>query len=136
MIELGRMVMKLAGRDAGKLGIIIKVIDDNYVLIDGEARRRKCNITHLEPLAKVLEIKEDASNNDVVKVFKEAGFEIKEKKESTKKAKPRPKKVRQPREKPVSKKTEKVKKKTVEAEPAKKVAKKKTVKKTVKKAKD
>lgn len=113
MIEVGRMIMKIAGRDAGKIGVVLKVIDDNYIFIDGEVRRRKCNIYHIEPLNKVLKIKEDESNAKVVKAFKDAGYEINEKKESTKKTVPRPKKIRKKKEhvelkkKPIKKKATK-----------------------------
>jgi len=99
MIEVGRMVMKIAGRDAGKLGVIVKVIDTNYVMLDGEVRRRKCNSSHVELLNKVLEVKEDATNAEVVEILKKAGYDIAVKKKSDKKALPRPKKVRKKKEK-------------------------------------
>ena len=47
MIEIGRIVIKTAGRDAGREAVIVDILDDNYVLIDGNVRRRKCNILHL-----------------------------------------------------------------------------------------
>ena len=48
-IEIGRICVKTAGRDASKKCVIIDLLDDKYVLIDGETRRRKCNIIHIEP---------------------------------------------------------------------------------------
>ena len=50
MIDIGRVCIKLAGRDAGKKCVIVGILDDKTVMIDGETRRRKCNILHLEPL--------------------------------------------------------------------------------------
>ena len=47
MFEIGKTCLKIAGRDAGKLAVIIDVLDETYVMIDGEVRRRKCNIYHL-----------------------------------------------------------------------------------------
>jgi ribosomal protein L14E/L6E/L27E len=41
MIEIGRLVVKLAGRDAGLKGVIIEILANNYVLIDVQVRRRK-----------------------------------------------------------------------------------------------
>lgn len=41
--------LKTAGRDAGKYCVVL-TIKDNYALIEGYTRRRKCNIKHLEPL--------------------------------------------------------------------------------------
>ncbi len=70
MVEIGRVCMKIAGRDAGKIGVIVDVVDDHYVLIDGETRRRKCNISHLELLNKVIKIEKGASHEDVLSALK------------------------------------------------------------------
>ena len=80
MIEVGRLIMKVAGRDAGMRGVILDVIDNSTVMIDGEARRRKCNIIHLEPLKTKIKIAKNASHAEVVKAFKELGIELTEKK--------------------------------------------------------
>ncbi|MBT3582878.1 50S ribosomal protein L14e [Candidatus Woesearchaeota archaeon] len=78
VIEVGRLCVKLAGRDAGKECLIVDVIDANYVMIDGSTRRRKCNIDHLELLPKVAKIKKGAASADVAKALKDLGFEVKE----------------------------------------------------------
>ena len=70
-IEIGRLCVKIAGRDAGKKCLIIDILDDKYVLIDGETRRRRCNILHLEPLSQVLKIEKDATHGDVASALKE-----------------------------------------------------------------
>jgi len=98
MIEVGRLCIKLAGRDAGLKCAVVEVLDKNFVMIDGEARRRKCNIIHLEPLDEVVKIKAKASHADVVSEFKKLGIEIREKK--PKKAEKRPRKTRKKKEKP------------------------------------
>jgi len=51
-ITPGQLVEPKAGRDSGKFYLVVKVIDDNYVLaVDGTARRlenpKKKNIKHL-----------------------------------------------------------------------------------------
>lgn len=92
MLEVGRIVMKIAGRDAGKVGAVIDVLDDNYVLLDGEVRRRKCNINHLEPLEKTIEVKKNATHADVLKAL---GIKEEKKKTAKKKEKAvRPRAVR------------------------------------------
>ena len=106
MIEIGRLCVKIAGRDARKKCVIVDIVDDNFVMIDGETRRKRCNIRHLEPLDAVLKIKKGVSHSDVVAEFKKLKIEIKEKKSKEKTE--RPKKVR------------KVKKKSAEEEKAKK----------------
>ena len=80
--------MKIAGRDAGTSCIVIDVLDEQHVLIDGQSRRRKCNIAHLEPKDKVLKVKKNASNKEVVAVLAKEGIECKEKPAQKKEKKP------------------------------------------------
>ena len=89
---IGRICMKIAGRDSGKICVIIDTVDDSYVMIDGETRRKRCNLAHLEPLDKTIEIGKNASHEEVVKAFKEMKIEIKETK--PKSAAPKPKRKR------------------------------------------
>jgi large subunit ribosomal protein L14e len=79
MIEIGRLVVKLAGRDAGLKGVVVEILDKGFVLIDGQVRRRKCNVIHLEPLDKIIEIPKNANHEDVIKAFKAEGIEVAEK---------------------------------------------------------
>ena len=102
MMEIGRICIKIAGRDAGNTAIIVEVIDDKYVLIDGNVRRRKCNISHLEPLDDDLKIKKGASTADIRKAMTVAKINIIEKKKIKKSPK---KKVEE--KTPVKKKTKK-----------------------------
>lgn len=76
-IQIGRVVVKTNGREAGKKGVIINIIDQNYVLLTGpksvtSVRRRKCNIKHLEPTEKIVSVKRDATDEEVVAAI-EAG---------------------------------------------------------------
>jgi len=50
-------------------------------MIDGATRRRKCNVKHLEPTLKKIEIGRNASHESVVEELRKAGFEVPEKKE-------------------------------------------------------
>lgn len=97
MIEVGRLCIKMAGRDAGCKCVVVDILDDNFVLIDGETRRRKCNILHLEPLKEVINIKKGASHENVKAEFKKLGLEVRETKPKEKKEKPR--KIRKKKEK-------------------------------------
>ena len=92
MIETGRVCIKIAGRDAGKKCVVTGIIDDSFVLIDGETRRKKVNVKHIEPTSTKIDIKKNASHEEVVEEFKKIGIKIKEKK--PKQAKERPKKQR------------------------------------------
>lgn len=90
MFDVGRVCIKLAGRDAGQKCVIVEVLDDKTVLIDGMTRRRKCNKLHLEPLSQTLDLRQKASHEDVAKAFKELGLEVKTKKSKPKTEKPKP----------------------------------------------
>ncbi len=108
-MEIGRLCIKVAGRDAKKKAVIVDVLESNYVLIDGEVRRRKCNISHLEPLDKKLNIQKNASHEDILKAFKdELNIELKERKSKEAKEKP----VKQRKQKKAKDKKAKAKKDT------------------------
>jgi len=92
LFEVGRICIKIAGRDARKKCVIVEVLDNNFVMIDGETRRRKCNVGHLEPLNMAVELSSGADNATVVAALKEAGIVCTEKKAANKGAKEKPKK--------------------------------------------
>jgi len=92
VMQLGRLCVKLAGRDAGNHCVIVEKVDNLTVLIDGGVRRRKCNINHLLPLRKVLNVKEKASHEDVVKEFEVLNLNVWNKK--AKECSEKPKKSR------------------------------------------
>jgi len=69
MFEIGRVVKKIVGRESGKIGVVVEIIDKNTVLIDGEFKRRKCNICHLLPLAHKLELENGASKEHIIKLL-------------------------------------------------------------------
>lgn len=83
-MNIGQVCIKIAGRDAGQPCVIIKQVDQNTVLIDGNTRRRKCNVKHLEPIDKIVSIDEDAGHADVVRALKNIGIVVAEKKKRTK----------------------------------------------------
>ncbi len=99
MIEVGRLIVKLAGRDAGLKGVIVDILEEGYILVDGQVRRRKCNILHVEPLDKVIKIPKQATHDEVVKALKSEGIEVKEKKKKDKVKTEKPKKQRKSKEK-------------------------------------
>ena len=95
---IGQLCVKIAGRESGKYCVIVDKIDSNYVLIDGNLRRKKCNINHLELLSKNINIKKGASTSEVHKAMEKEGIKViklKPKKES----KPRPRKIRKSKDK-------------------------------------
>ncbi|MHC1604851.1 MAG: 50S ribosomal protein L14e [Candidatus Methanofastidiosia archaeon] len=66
-IKKGRVATKLLGREAGKLCAIVERIDRNFVLVMGpEVKKRRCNLKHLELRDKILKLKKDATDEDIV----------------------------------------------------------------------
>ncbi len=98
MIEVGRICIKNKGKEKGKKVVLVDIIDDKFVLIDGNVKRRKSNINHLKITPEKLDIAKNASSEEVNKIFKEKGI-LEEKKEAIKEKRPRikgdrPKKLR------------------------------------------
>jgi len=90
-MEIGRVCVKLAGRDAGRICVVVEELDKGFVLIDGNVRRRKCNLSHLEPLDETLNIKKGASHAEVASEFKKLKLDVwetKPKKEKSQKPAP------------------------------------------------
>ena len=73
-IEVGRICVKLTGRETGKKCVIVDVIDKNFALITGPKtvtgiRRRRTNVDHLEPTAEMIELKKGATDDEVEKAL-------------------------------------------------------------------
>jgi large subunit ribosomal protein L14e len=77
MLKVGRLCVKTAGRDAMEYCVIVEEIDKNFVLIDGNVRRKKVNKIHLEPLNIILDIKKGDSSEKVIEAFKKTDIEVK-----------------------------------------------------------
>ena len=130
MIEVGRVCIKTAGREAGSYCTVVKKIDVNFVMVAGPksltgVKRRRCNVVHLEPLTIKLHINADATDAEIQKEYEKAGIL-----EKVKTAAPVPQERKQLQpvkkaEKPVEVKEEKA----AEQKPAKKTAKKEAAEK-------
>jgi large subunit ribosomal protein L14e len=77
-IEVGRICVKVTGREAGKKCVIVDVMDKSYILVTGPkkvtgVKRRRANINHVEPLKYKVEIKRAASDEEIAEVLKSAG---------------------------------------------------------------
>jgi large subunit ribosomal protein L14e len=71
IMEPGRVCVKLAGREAGKKCVVVEASDKNFVVVLGEGvRRRRCNVTHLEPTSETIKIKKSASDESILKTLK------------------------------------------------------------------
>ena len=78
-IEVGRVCVKIAGRESGRKCVIVDIIDENFVLVTGPksltgVRRRRANIKHLEPTEAKVNITRGADDEEVLKAVEEAGL--------------------------------------------------------------
>ena len=113
IFNLGRLCVKIAGRDAGNKCVVVEESGQGYVVVDGNVRRKKVNVKHLEPLAQVLEVGK-GSHDEVKKAFEKLNLAVWEKK--SKKPAERIRKQKKKAEKPAETKkaTKKVKAAEVE----------------------
>ena len=73
---IGRVVVKLSGKESGRTAVIVDNVNDNFVVIDGNLKRRKCNLSHLEFTDMILDIKKGASTKEVHNAMKKASLKI------------------------------------------------------------
>jgi len=77
-IEVGRICVKVAGRETGKKCVIVDVMDKSFVLLTGPkaltgVKRKRANISHIMPLQDKLDIKRGASDEEVTSTLEAAG---------------------------------------------------------------
>ncbi len=106
LFDIGRVCMKISGREAGKTCVIVDK-KNNFLIIDGNVKRRACNPKHLEPLDIVLKIKKGATTSEVKSAMKKEKLEVKDKKKKEKKKLEKPVKKRKTKKSGVNKKEEK-----------------------------
>jgi large subunit ribosomal protein L14e len=74
VIDIGRICVKLTGREAGKKCLIVDVVDKNFVLITGPkqlngVKRRRVNVSHIEPTERKVSIRRGESDEDLMKAL-------------------------------------------------------------------
>merc|ERR1711935_468910 len=79
-VEIGRVAYIAFGPDAGKLAVIVDVIDQNRALIDGPASgvaRRQCSFKFLHLTEYVIKIGNSARKGSVLKAWTKADIPTK-----------------------------------------------------------
>ncbi len=76
--EVGRICVKLAGREAGSKCVIVDVMDKSFVLVSGPkkvtgVKRRRANMNHIELLEDKIELKRGASDEEITQALEAAG---------------------------------------------------------------
>lgn len=70
-IDIGRICVKLTGREAGRKCVIVDVIDKNFVLVTGPkqlngVKRRRVNISHIEPTERKVTIQRGETDEELM----------------------------------------------------------------------
>lgn len=82
-ISTGRIVTKIMGREAGRRAVVTSIIDQNFAEITGPfelsgVKRRRVNITHIEPTEFKIEISKDDNSDATVMAAIEKDLKLKE----------------------------------------------------------
>jgi large subunit ribosomal protein L14e len=77
-IEVGRICVKIVGREAGRRCVIVDIVDKNFVLVTGPrkvsgVKRRRVNANHLEPIRTKIDVKRGATDEEVTEALTAAG---------------------------------------------------------------
>ena len=77
-IEVGRVCVKVAGRESGRKCVIVDVMDKSFVMVTGPkkvtgVKRRRVNINHVAPLEDAIQVKRGASDEEVTQMLEAAG---------------------------------------------------------------
>jgi ribosomal protein L14E/L6E/L27E len=75
LIDVGRVCRITRGRNAFDYCIVMETGEGNNVVVEGlESKRRKINLSHIEPTPTVIQIKKSATREEILKKLKDAGF--------------------------------------------------------------
>jgi len=77
-VEVGRICVKLSGREAGRKCVVVDVIDKNFVLVTGPfkvsgVKRRRVNVNHVEPTEFKVDVKKGDDDEKVTEALTKAG---------------------------------------------------------------
>jgi len=75
-IDVGRICVKLTGREAGKKCVVVDIVDKNFVLVTGPkqlngVKRRRVNVSHIEPTERKVNIGRGESDAEMMKALDE-----------------------------------------------------------------
>lgn len=69
LIEVGRVCVKRKGKEAGRKVVVVE-LKEGFAVIEGiGVKRKKCNVMHLFPTEKKVELKKGASREEIAKAL-------------------------------------------------------------------
>src|SRR3989344_523850 len=76
MVKIGDVVMKIAGRDAGRVGIVTEDLGKGFFMVDGDTRKKKVNVKHIEFLGKEGRVGKGSTREELRKEINNLGFKV------------------------------------------------------------
>ncbi len=81
-IDIGRICVKLNGKEAGRYCVVVKKIDKSFVEVTGPrlltgVKRRKSNVAHLEPTQYVVDVQENQDDEQIISAMEKQNLTTK-----------------------------------------------------------
>ena len=78
-LTVGRICIKIAGREAGKYCVVLSNPKDNFIQVTGPkvltgVKRRRCNVDHLEPTEYQVKIQGVAEDKSIIDILDKEGL--------------------------------------------------------------
>lgn len=66
-MDIGRVCLKVKGREQGERCVVLDVVDRNFVIVVGpNVKRRRVNMNHIRPLDEVVPLQRNATNEEAI----------------------------------------------------------------------
>ena len=66
-MDIGRVCLKVKGREQGERCVVLDVIDRNYVIVVGpNVKRRRVNMNHIRPLDEAVPLQKNATDEEAI----------------------------------------------------------------------
>lgn len=66
-MDIGRVCLKVKGREQGEKCVVLDVIDRNFVIVVGpNVKRRRVNMNHIIPLEEAVELQRNATDEEAI----------------------------------------------------------------------
>ncbi len=66
-MDIGRVCLKVKGREQGERCVVLDVVDRNFVIVVGpNVKRRRVNMNHIRPLDEVVPLQRNATDEEAI----------------------------------------------------------------------
>ncbi len=66
-MDIGRVCLKVKGREQGERCVVLDVVDRNFVIVVGpNVKRRRVNMNHIKPLDEAVTLQRNATDEEAI----------------------------------------------------------------------